>query len=185
MAERRQMDVRSLIIGLLLGIVVLLAVALWRSPHRGHPRWHRASDGAVTEQAVDEVNLGKTDVPAPAMTFTVDATKVVPEGEGHFIETERTPEEIGKLRKLAEKTAGFDAGRGDEISVVAMRFDKSQQLQAREEAVAEERKLFWTGSSQRLSSSSSPFSSCAGSGGGISHRPCWSFSVSPTASLPC
>ena len=81
------------------------------------------------------------------MAFSVDATKVSPVAghPGQYEEIERSAEEIEKLRQLAEKAVGFDAERGDEITVFALRFDKSQLIQAREEAVAGERKEFWTG----------------------------------------
>ena len=81
------------------------------------------------------------------MALTVDATKVVPvEGQpGQFEEAEREAEEIDQLKQLAEQAVGFDETRGDQVTVFALRFDKSQELQAKEEAVSEERKEFWTG----------------------------------------
>ena len=81
-----------------------------------------------------------------SMALTVDATKVIHDTEtGDFIESERPEEEIDRLSKLAQQAVGFDEDRGDQITVFALRFDKSQEIQAREEAVAEESKQFWTG----------------------------------------
>ena len=80
-----------------------------------------------------------------SMALTVDQTKVIIGEEGRAVEQIRTPEEIQRLADLARQAVGFDAERGDEFTVFAMPFDKSQEIQARNKVVAEERKEFWTG----------------------------------------
>lgn len=80
-----------------------------------------------------------------SMALTVDATKVIHDPEtGRFEETERSQEEIDRLSELAKQAVGFDETRGDQLTVFALRFDKSQEIQAREQAATEERKEFLT-----------------------------------------
>jgi len=79
------------------------------------------------------------------MALTVDATKVTHDAEtGRFEESERPQEEINQLAALAQQAVGFDETRGDQLTVFALRFDKSQEIQAREQAATQERKEFWT-----------------------------------------
>ena len=80
------------------------------------------------------------------MALTVDATKLVHDSEtNQFVETDRPQEEIDRLSALAQQAVGFDSNRGDQVTVFALRFDKSQEIQAKEEALAEDRKQFWIG----------------------------------------
>jgi len=80
------------------------------------------------------------------MALTVDATKVVHDPEtGDFVESDRPQDEINQLSLLAQQAVGFDLTRGDEVTVHALRFDKSQEIQERESAASEARKEFWTG----------------------------------------
>lgn len=79
------------------------------------------------------------------MALTVDATKVTHDPEtGRFEESDRPQDEINQLAELAQRAVGFDETRGDQITIFALRFDKSQEIQAREQAESEERKEFWT-----------------------------------------
>ena len=97
----------------------------------------------VVENIVGSVGI----VSKLTMALTVDETKVIPvAGQvGRFTEVKREQEEIDKLSDLAREAVGFDEARGDQVTVFALRFDKSQEVQAKEEAVSEERKEFWTG----------------------------------------
>lgn len=80
------------------------------------------------------------------MALTVDATKLVHDSEtNQFVESDRPQEEIDRLSALAQQAVGFDSNRGDQVTVFALRFDKSQEIQAKEEALAEDRKQFWIG----------------------------------------
>lgn len=80
------------------------------------------------------------------MALTVDATKVVFDPEtGGFVESDRPQQEIDQLSLLAQQAVGFDVPRGDQVTVYALRFDKSQEIQERESAAAEASKEFWTG----------------------------------------
>ena len=79
------------------------------------------------------------------MALTIDKTKVVYDtAQAKYIEEERTTEEITKLAGLAKEAVGLDEDRGDEITVFAMNFDKTQEIQAKEELEAGARKEFWT-----------------------------------------
>ena len=80
-----------------------------------------------------------------SMALTIDKTKVIWNEETEVYEEENRPqEEIQNLEKLAKKAVGFSDERGDQIEVFPMPFDKSQDIQAKREAKAEERQLFWT-----------------------------------------
>ena len=80
------------------------------------------------------------------MALTVDKTKVIHDVETNsFREIDRPQEEIDQLEQLAQQAVGFDETRGDEVTIFALRFDKSQEIQAKETAVTEERREFWTG----------------------------------------
>jgi flagellar M-ring protein FliF len=80
-----------------------------------------------------------------SMALTIDKTKVVFDAaQAKYIEEERTEEEITKLAGLAKEAVGLDEGRGDEITVFAMNFDKTQEIQAKEELEATARQEFWT-----------------------------------------
>ncbi len=81
-----------------------------------------------------------------SMALTVDKTKVIHDVEtNEFREVDRDEEEINRLEALAKQSIGFDETRGDEVTIFALRFDKSQEIQAKETAVTEERREFWTG----------------------------------------
>jgi flagellar M-ring protein FliF len=80
-----------------------------------------------------------------SMALTIDKTKVVFDAaQAKYIEEERTEEEIAKLAGLAKEAVGLDEERGDEITVFAMNFDKTQEIQAKEELEATARQEFWT-----------------------------------------
>ena len=81
-----------------------------------------------------------------SMALTVDKTKVIHDIEtNEFREVDREEKEIEQLEQLAKQSIGFDETRGDEVTIFALRFDKSQEIQAKETAVTEERREFWTG----------------------------------------
>jgi len=79
------------------------------------------------------------------MALTVDQTKVIIGEDGRAIEQTRSADEIDNLAALAQQAIGYDELRGDAVTVFAMPFDKSQEIQARDEAIADDRKQFWTG----------------------------------------
>jgi len=80
-----------------------------------------------------------------SMALTIDKTRVVSDpATGGYIEEDRPLQEIDQLSGLAQEAVGFDEGRGDKLTVFAMTFDKTQELRAKQEAQAEERKEFWT-----------------------------------------
>ena len=80
-----------------------------------------------------------------SMALTIDKTKVVFDAaEAKYIEEERTQDEIEKLAGLAKEAVGLGQKRGAEITVFAMNFDKTQEIQAKEELEAEARQEFWT-----------------------------------------
>jgi flagellar M-ring protein FliF len=61
-----------------------------------------------------------------------------------YVEELRAQEEIDQLAALAREAIGFDESRGDQITVFAMPFDKTQELRTRQQVEAEERKQFWS-----------------------------------------
>jgi flagellar biosynthesis/type III secretory pathway M-ring protein FliF/YscJ len=79
------------------------------------------------------------------MALTVDQTKVIIGEDGRAFEQTRSKEEIANLEALARQAVGYDEIRGDDVTVFAMPFDKSQEIQARDEAITAESKQFWTG----------------------------------------
>lgn len=80
------------------------------------------------------------------IALTVDMTKVIHDIESNaFKEIDLTQEEIRRLNALVGNTVGFDTKRGDEFAIFAMCFDKSQEIRAKETAVYQERREFWTG----------------------------------------
>ncbi|MEE3257762.1 MAG: flagellar basal-body MS-ring/collar protein FliF [Candidatus Latescibacterota bacterium] len=80
-----------------------------------------------------------------SMALTVDKTKVVQDAATQeYIEEDRSQEEIDQLAGLAEESIGLDRSRGDEITVFAMHFDKTQEIKAREDLEATARQEFWT-----------------------------------------
>ena len=79
------------------------------------------------------------------MALTVDQTKVIIGEDGRAFEQTRSKEEIANLAALARQAVGYDEIRGDDVTVFAMPFDKSQEIQARDEAITAESKQFWTG----------------------------------------
>ena len=80
-----------------------------------------------------------------SMALSVDQTKVAPvPGERGFHEVTRSESELARLTELAKAAVGFNEVRGDYVSVQAIEFDKTQQIVAREQAAARERKEFWT-----------------------------------------
>ena len=82
-----------------------------------------------------------------SMALTIDETKVVvdPNNPNEYIEEKRTDQEIEHLRQLAINAVGLDEKRGDQITIFAMPFEKTEELQAKKAAEAEQRKEFWTG----------------------------------------
>jgi flagellar M-ring protein FliF len=82
-----------------------------------------------------------------SMALTIDETKVVvdPNNPNEYIEEKRTDQEIEHLKQLAMNAVGFDDKRGDQITIFAMPFEKTEELQAKKAAEAEQRKEFWTG----------------------------------------
>ena len=80
-----------------------------------------------------------------SIALTIDKTKVVFDAaQSKYIEEVRSQEEIDQLAGLAKKAVGLDERRGDEITVFAMNFDKTQEIQAKEELEAAARQEFWT-----------------------------------------
>jgi flagellar M-ring protein FliF len=79
------------------------------------------------------------------MALTVDQTKVIIGEDGRAFEQTRSDEEIANLAALARQAVGYDEIRGDDVTVFAMPFDKSQEIQARDEVLTAESKQFWTG----------------------------------------
>ena len=80
------------------------------------------------------------------VAMAVDKTKVIHDVEtNEFREIDRDEEEISRLEQLVKQSVGFDKQRGDEITIFALHFDKSQEIQAKETAVTGERRQFWTG----------------------------------------
>ncbi len=79
-----------------------------------------------------------------SMALTIDKTKVIIDPAGKYVEEDRAPEEINQLAELAEKAIGLDEARGDQITVLAMSFDKTQEIKSREDAQAAETQEFWT-----------------------------------------
>jgi len=79
-----------------------------------------------------------------SMALTIDKTKVIINPDGQYVEEDRAIEEIQQLSDLAKGAIGLDEARGDEVTVFAMTFDKTQEIRAREEAQAQERQEFWT-----------------------------------------
>ena len=80
-----------------------------------------------------------------SMALTVDKTKLVLNKEtGEYIEEQRNPEEINSLAALAKKAIGLDDKRGDTIEVFPLHFDKTQEIQAKEEEDSLRSKEFWT-----------------------------------------
>lgn len=86
-----------------------------------------------------------------SMAVTIDKTKVVMDPEGYYVEVDRPLEEIKQLADIAKGAIGIDESRGDQVTVFAQSFDKTQHIQQREMAVAEERKHFWTNVAKILS----------------------------------
>lgn len=81
-----------------------------------------------------------------SMALTVDQTKVVIDPDTREIREELRPDsEIDQLSQLAMQAIGFDESRGDEKTVFSMPFDKTQEIQSREQAVSDERRELWTG----------------------------------------
>ncbi|MBM3277987.1 MAG: flagellar M-ring protein FliF [Candidatus Handelsmanbacteria bacterium] len=79
------------------------------------------------------------------MALTIDKTKLIYDAETDvYIEEERTQTEIDQLSRLAEGAVGFNGERGDRLNIFAMRFDKTQELRAREQEEQEETSKFWT-----------------------------------------
>ncbi len=103
------------------------------------------------------------------MALSVDKTKVLHDIEtNEFREVDRPREEIERLEQLAKQSVGFDETRGDRVTIVALRFDKSQEIQAKETAVTKERRGFWINVAR-----SPPYSS-----------PCWYCDGCGEAAIP-
>jgi len=81
-----------------------------------------------------------------SLAITMDKTKVFHDVETNtFIEKDRDKKEIEQLEDVAKRAIGFNEVRGDAVTIFAMRFDKSQEIQAKESARAADRREFWTG----------------------------------------
>jgi flagellar M-ring protein FliF len=60
-----------------------------------------------------------------ALLVDDEVVKTVKNGKATFTKQKRSPDELNKIRELAEAAIGFDAKRGDTISVQNMSFDSS------------------------------------------------------------
>jgi flagellar M-ring protein FliF len=60
-----------------------------------------------------------------ALLVDDEVVKTVKNGKATFTKQKRSPDELNKIRELAEAAIGFDAKRGDTISVQNMSFDPS------------------------------------------------------------
>jgi flagellar M-ring protein FliF len=106
------------------------------------------------EQAVRNYEINRTiesiigtvgGVSRLSMALTIDKTKVVMDRDtGDYLEADRPQDEIDKLADLAKQAVGFDGRRGDQLTVFAMPFDKTQELRTKQLEEAEEKKRFWT-----------------------------------------
>jgi flagellar M-ring protein FliF len=115
----------------------------------------QSAEQGTEENAVRNYEINRTirniigtvgDVSRLSMALTVDQTKVVIDQDTREIREELRPEEeIQQLAELAQQAIGYDEDRGDEMTVFAMPFDKTQEIQAREQAVSDDRTQFWTG----------------------------------------
>ncbi|MEW6756147.1 MAG: flagellar basal-body MS-ring/collar protein FliF, partial [Candidatus Latescibacterota bacterium] len=113
-----------------------------------------SAEQGTEEQAIRNYEVNRTiqsivgpvgTVERLSMALTIDRTKVVVGAEpGQYAEEERPQQEIDNLAGLAREAVGFDVRRGDQITVYAMTFDKTQELKARQDAAAQQRKEFWT-----------------------------------------
>ena len=80
-----------------------------------------------------------------SMALTVDKTKLVFNKEtGEYVEEVRGQEEINSLAAMAQKAIGLDEDRGDKFEVFELHFDKTQEIQAKEEVESLRSKEFWT-----------------------------------------
>lgn len=81
-----------------------------------------------------------------SLALTIDQTRVIVDpASGQYIEEDRSAAEIDNLANLAREAVGFSTERGDRITVLAIPFDKTQELRAKAEEEARKRKEFWTG----------------------------------------
>ncbi|MFH1570337.1 MAG: hypothetical protein ABIL09_20265 [Gemmatimonadota bacterium] len=209
MPEPRSFDTRSAVLGAILGIVCLLALAAVRDragrqsgpppvppagalAERGTPgprgpmapparaerpglldglmarqRLERAIEQRVQEHLDQVIGRNRSQVslrviqwdkgsPVPealglSMALSIDATKVTYDpASGRFVEIDRPPEEIEQLTELAKAAAGFAPGRHDQIAVMALRYDKSQEVEARRRDESADRRSFWGGAAKAL-----------------------------------
>jgi flagellar M-ring protein FliF len=96
-------------------------------------------------KTIQEVTGSVGTIERLSMALTIDKTKVVYDQEaGSYIEELRTQTEIDQLADLARGAVGFHQERGDQITIFAMPFDKTQELRARQEEEQEETTKFWT-----------------------------------------
>lgn len=114
----------------------------------------QSAEQGSEEQAVRNYEVNKTvqsivgsvgRVERITMALTIDKTKVIYDQETReYIEQERSQAEIDQLAALAQGSVGFNPERGDQITIFAMPFDKTQELRARQDEEAEETKKLWT-----------------------------------------
>jgi flagellar M-ring protein FliF len=62
-----------------------------------------------------------------SLAVMVDGT-TQPDKEGKQVWTERSPEDLARIKRLVQSAIGFDAKRGDTVEVVSMRFAVADEL---------------------------------------------------------
>nr|WP_197975020.1 flagellar basal-body MS-ring/collar protein FliF [Phaeovibrio sulfidiphilus] len=75
----------------------------------------------ITETAINELKEAGV-IRRLSVAVMVDGITTVPEGGGEPVWTERSPEEMEKIRALVRSAMGYDASRRDTVEVVNMRF---------------------------------------------------------------
>jgi hypothetical protein len=102
---------------------------------------------SLVRVAIDwEDRDGVTRVKRLSLSLGVDQTKVGIDPDTREIREQLRPEEeVDQLAALVQQAVGFDATRGDAMTVSSIPFDKTQQIQQHEQATSQERREFWTG----------------------------------------
>ena len=175
--EKKNVDPRSLIIGFLIAVVVLLLIALANAkqdkedettvaPIQPAPTGYialfqqeqmaaRTLERRIQSMLDKLIGIDRSVIRIRVsldsngtlkhqrIALSIDKTKVVFDATmAHYIEEERSQEEIHQLASLTEEAAGLDGSRGDMITVFAVNFDKTQEIQeiqAMEEAKHQKR----------------------------------------------
>ncbi|MBI2505152.1 MAG: flagellar M-ring protein FliF [Candidatus Latescibacteria bacterium] len=114
----------------------------------------QSAEQGSEEQAIRNYEVNKTireitgsvgTIQRLTMALTIDKTKVVYDKDtDSYLEEDRSDSEIAQLASLAEGAVGFSRERGDQITIFAMPFDKTQELRARQLEEQEETTKFWT-----------------------------------------